>query len=71
MLWKFNSVYDPKLQLADHARPVKYEMKLPDRTVERKKVDVKSLYVLPPQEVRRGPAQASAWNSGDTLRGAP
>jgi hopanoid C-3 methylase HpnR len=29
MLWKFNSVYNPKLQLADHARPVKYEMSLP------------------------------------------
>jgi hypothetical protein len=29
MLWKFNSVYDPKLQLADHARPVRYEMNLP------------------------------------------
>ncbi|MCC2642818.1 MAG: Cobalamin B12-binding/Radical family protein [Nitrospira sp.] len=29
MLWKFNSVYDPKLQLADHARPVRYEMDLP------------------------------------------
>jgi len=29
MLWKFNSVYNPKLQLADHRRPVTYEMKLP------------------------------------------
>jgi hopanoid C-3 methylase HpnR len=29
MLWKFNSVFNPKLQLADHERPVKYEMKLP------------------------------------------
>ena len=29
MLWKFNSVYDPRLQLADHARPVIYEMPLP------------------------------------------
>jgi hopanoid C-3 methylase HpnR len=58
MLWKFNSVYDPRLQLADHARPVKYEMKLPERTAERKKVDVKSLYILPPQEVHRGPAVA-------------
>jgi hopanoid C-3 methylase HpnR len=29
MLWKFNSVYNPKLQLADHRLPVKYEMKLP------------------------------------------
>ncbi len=29
MLWKFNSVYNPELQLADHARPVRYEMSLP------------------------------------------
>jgi hypothetical protein len=44
MLWKFNSVYDPKLQLADHARPVKYEMRLPD--AERaQKVDPRTLYV--------------------------
>lgn len=30
-LWKFNSVYDPRLQLADHAQPVRYLMRLPDR----------------------------------------
>ena len=29
MLWKFNSVYNPKLQLGDHQQPVKYEMALP------------------------------------------
>jgi len=29
MLWKFNSVYNPELQLADHRLPVKYEMALP------------------------------------------
>lgn len=29
MLWKFNSVYNPQLQLADHARPVHCEMPLP------------------------------------------
>jgi hypothetical protein len=29
MLWKFNSVYDPRLQLADHGRPVRYEIPLP------------------------------------------
>lgn len=29
MLWKFNSVYDPTLQLADHARAVTYQMPLP------------------------------------------
>jgi hopanoid C-3 methylase HpnR len=29
MLWKFNSVYNIRRQLADHARPVRYEMRLP------------------------------------------
>jgi hopanoid C-3 methylase HpnR len=29
MLWKFNSVYNPQLQLADHGRPVAYQMPLP------------------------------------------
>jgi hypothetical protein len=29
MLWKFNSVYNPELQLADHARPVTYQMPMP------------------------------------------
>src|SRR5215510_5812029 len=29
MLWKFNSVYNPNLQYADHQQPVKYEMALP------------------------------------------
>jgi hopanoid C-3 methylase HpnR len=29
MLWKFNSVYDPALLLADHAQPVRYAMEPP------------------------------------------
>jgi magnesium-protoporphyrin IX monomethyl ester (oxidative) cyclase len=29
MLWKFNSVYDPARQLADHGRPVRYQLPLP------------------------------------------
>jgi len=29
MLFRFNSVYDPKLQLADHAQPVRYEISFP------------------------------------------
>lgn len=29
MLWKFNRVYHPDRQLADHRRPVRYEMRLP------------------------------------------
>ncbi len=53
MLWKFNSVYDPRLQLADHQRPVKYEMTLPPSA--REKVEPKELYVLPPRG-RRGRA---------------
>jgi hopanoid C-3 methylase len=46
MLWKFNSVYNPKLQLADHQRPVRYEITLPTATHE--KINSKRLYVLPP-----------------------
>ena len=29
MLWKFNSVYNPDLQLSDHLKPVRYEMSPP------------------------------------------
>lgn len=29
MLWKFHSVYNPALQLSDHAQPVRYEMAPP------------------------------------------
>ena len=43
MLFKFNSVYNPKLQLADHERPVKYEISLPPPT--KAKVDPITLYV--------------------------
>src|SRR5438552_31828 len=38
MIWKFNSVYRPDLQLADHRQPIKYEIDLPPpstATVER------------------------------------
>ena len=34
MLWRFKSVYNPKLQLADHHQPVKYEMTLPPPSQE-------------------------------------
>jgi hopanoid C-3 methylase len=43
-LWKFNSVYDPALMLADHRRPVVYEMKLPPPPKET--IDPQALYVL-------------------------
>ncbi|HSB73837.1 MAG TPA: hopanoid C-3 methylase HpnR [Candidatus Methylomirabilis sp.] len=51
MLWKFNRVYDPARQLADHRRPVQYEMRLPvpptNGTVKQR-----DLYVLPPETAR-------------------
>lgn len=48
MLWKFNSVYNPARQLADHARPVRYAMRLP---TERGTgvTSRRALYVLPPE----------------------
>jgi hypothetical protein len=53
MLWKFNSVYNPKLQLADHQRPVAYEMSLPPPSQDT--TSSKLLYILPPKG-RRGRA---------------
>jgi hypothetical protein len=47
MLWKFNSVYDPALQLADHRQPVGYEMSLPP--VSGSVVDSRSIYIHNPR----------------------
>ena len=30
-IWKFNSVFDPNIQLADHAREVRYALRLPSK----------------------------------------
>jgi hopanoid C-3 methylase HpnR len=51
MLFKFSSVYDPKLQLADHMQPVRYEISLPP--APREKADPAALYVHPARG-RRG-----------------
>jgi hopanoid C-3 methylase HpnR len=45
MLWRFNEVFNPRRQLADHARPVTYRMHLPEPTPT---VDRNKLYVLRP-----------------------
>ena len=47
MLWKFNSVYNPALQLADHDQPVRYQMTLPPEHHEH--IDPRSIYVHPPR----------------------
>jgi hopanoid C-3 methylase HpnR len=44
MLWKFNAVYNSKRQFADHHKPQRYQITLPE-TVAREKIDVNSLYV--------------------------
>ncbi len=36
-LWKFNSVFDPQLQLADHRLPLQYEIALPPPPTEKVK----------------------------------
>ena len=51
MLFKFNSVYDPRLQLADHERPVKYEISQPPEPQIR--LDPTALYIHKSQG-RRG-----------------
>src|SRR5262249_45555623 len=45
MLWKFNSVYDPALQLADHAQAASYELTLPPVSAE--PIKPRSIYVHP------------------------
>ncbi|MFE7900614.1 radical SAM protein, partial [Streptomyces sp. NPDC057424] len=55
MLWKFNRVYNPARQLADHHRPVRYELPMP------KHLDVgdrRELYVHTRPAARRDTGQA-------------
>jgi hopanoid C-3 methylase HpnR len=47
MLWKFNSVYDPNLFLADHQQPVKHEIALPPEPEAQ--VEPSTLYIHPPR----------------------
>jgi hopanoid C-3 methylase len=46
MIWRFNSVFNPALQMADHARLVRY--KLPLRPEFSAAVDKHSLYIHEP-----------------------
>jgi hopanoid C-3 methylase HpnR len=52
MLWSFDSVFNPALQLADHERPVTYQLPLPPATPPR---DQRALYIHRPKG-RRGRA---------------
>jgi hypothetical protein len=46
-LFKFNSVFNPDLQMADHAQPVRYEMNPPPKAAQR--ANAKTPYLHPPQ----------------------
>ncbi|PXW22976.1 hopanoid C-3 methylase HpnR [Paraburkholderia caballeronis] len=49
MLWRFNSVFDPRLQLADHGREVRYAMTPPPAAVEEpQRIDMKTVYIHGP-----------------------
>ncbi|MFF8596244.1 hopanoid C-3 methylase HpnR [Streptomyces sp. NPDC015220] len=52
MLWKFNRVYNPQRQLADHRRPVHYELPLPPRAPVGSR---RELYIHTRQAPRSGP----------------
>ncbi len=52
MLWRFNSVFDPRLQLADHAREVRYAMSPPPAATG-ERIDMKTIYIHGPAG-RRG-----------------
>ena len=65
MLWKFNSVYNPALQLADHRQPVHYEMSLPP--VHRDLIDSRSIYVHSPAAATAGPSTMTPSTSSSRL----
>jgi magnesium-protoporphyrin IX monomethyl ester (oxidative) cyclase len=60
MLWRFNSVYNPRRQLADHDNPVRYELPLPVRTEANPGRQVLYLHNRPP---------AHAGHAGDAASG--
>ncbi len=69
MLWKFNSVYNPKRQVADHQQKVQYEMRPPRSGGP--DVNVKELYVYQPQGRRGRAIDDSTEQFVDTTRMRP
>jgi hopanoid C-3 methylase len=61
MLWKFNKVYNPERQFAEHSKPVKYQMRPPAIHTD-KRPEASLLYIHPPQKSVHAeqPAPASA-----------
>ncbi|RMH23588.1 MAG: hopanoid C-3 methylase HpnR [Gemmatimonadetes bacterium] len=58
MLWKFNSSYNPERQVADHKKPVKYEISVPPENPG--EIQRERLYVLQPPPRRSREAREGA-----------
>lgn len=58
MLWKFNKVYNPKRQYADHFQEIKYQIRLPEQTGRRPPGD--AMFVHAPKVARAMAANATA-----------
>lgn len=57
MLWRFNGVFNPRRQLSDHNRPVKYAMRLPPALAPGADTRPRDLYVLRPPARERATAE--------------
>jgi hypothetical protein len=65
MLWKFNSVYNPDRQFAEHSREVKYAMRPPSMHSDgRPAADKLNIHMPKPSH-----PEASAPTAGDTAAG--
>ncbi|MFT8419971.1 MAG: hopanoid C-3 methylase HpnR [Gluconacetobacter sp.] len=69
MIWKFNSVFNPKLQLADHRRKPRYEMPMQPEAEDR--IDRKALYVHTPAGRRSRAIDDATETFVDESRTAP
>lgn len=67
MLWKFNSVFNPALQLADHAQPVRYELPPPPPHTDAA-LDKRALYIHRPAGRRARAIDDATENFVDATR---
>ena len=68
MLWRFGSVFNPARQLADHARPVKYAMRVPPPLAPGAERRPKELYVLRPPKAGAACDDDAVADTGNPLR---
>jgi magnesium-protoporphyrin IX monomethyl ester (oxidative) cyclase len=54
MLWKFNKVYNPERQFAEHSRPVKYAMQPPPAIHSDARPESSQLFIHAPRPSGHG-----------------